>query len=196
MGHNWHVHQQRRGAGSMCSEENVGSHYDPFLVKTAMNAEYDMECEPNAQLRCEMGDLSGKHGQMRIEGGSVSSRMTSVEYDVNLHLAGPYTGEKTEVYRLVFLILSFHYWLLLYLVFHIPLSAEHVTQNRWVPISSPPLSFFLPPPSVLGRSIVIHSHIDGSYLTCANIDPAILSEVAVNITFPLGDNETDDLNFR
>ena len=118
----------------------MGDHYDPFLVKAEMNAGYDMECGPSAQLRCEMGDLAGKHGRMRIEGGGVSPRMTSVGYDVNLHLAGPYT--------------------------------------------------------VLGRSIVIHDHIDGSYLTCANIDPGILSETVVNVTFGQGDIEPNDLNFR
>ena len=75
----------------------MGDHYDPFLVKAEMNAGYDMECGPSAQLRCEMGDLAGKHGRMRIEGGGVSPRMTSVGYDVNLHLAGPYTGELPDV---------------------------------------------------------------------------------------------------
>ena len=96
-GHNWHVHQRRRQADGVCSPETVGDHYDPFLVKAEMNAGYDEECGPNAQLRCEMGDLAKKHGRMRIEGGGVSPRMTSVGYDVNLHLAGPYTGELTDV---------------------------------------------------------------------------------------------------
>lgn len=75
----------------------MGGHYNPFLVSTEPSDGYDTECGPSAQLRCEMGDLAGKHEEMRIEGGGVSPRMTSVGYDVNLHLAGPYTGECIEV---------------------------------------------------------------------------------------------------
>ena len=58
----------------------------------------------------------------------------------------------------------------------------------WRPFSSPP--------SVLGRSIVIHSHIDGSYLTCANIDPEILSETVVETSFPMNNNDPSDVFFR
>lgn len=62
--------------------------------------------------------------------------------------------------------------------------------------SSPFHPTLLSPSIVLGRSIVIHDHMDGSYLTCANIEPAILSATVVNIAFPQGDIVLTDLNFR
>lgn len=53
------------------------------------------------------------------------------------------------------------------------------------------------PPSVLGRSIVIHNHITPSvYLACANINPAILSDTVVRASFPVNGNEPDDVFFR
>lgn len=73
----------------------MGGHFDPFVADVDESG-YDEECGPNAQLRCEMGDLSGKHGSLTI-GGMSPPRMASVWYDVNFHLAGPFTGELTDV---------------------------------------------------------------------------------------------------
>ena len=58
------------------------------------------------------------------------------------------------------------------------------------------ISPLYPPLAVLGRSIVIHDHLDGSYLTCANIEPAILSGTPVDINFPRNGVDATDLNFR
>ena len=92
-GHSWQVHLRRQGADGDCS--TVGGHFDPFLADVDKSG-YDEECGPNAQLRCEMGDLSGKHGSLTI-GGMATPRMVFVGYDVNLHLAGPYNGELTNI---------------------------------------------------------------------------------------------------
>ena len=93
MGHSWHVHQRRRGTGDICQSSVTGGHFDPFLADVGdVEGAYDAECGPNAQLRCEMGDLSAKHGRLTIEGAGVSPRSTFAGYDANLHLAGPYTG--------------------------------------------------------------------------------------------------------
>jgi hypothetical protein len=134
VGHNWHVHQRRRASDGMCRGP-VGGHYNPFNVNLTKPA-YTNQCGPDSQLRCEMGDQSGKHGKLTI--ASLSS--PTVLFDDHLHLTGPFT--------------------------------------------------------ILGRSIVVHDHVDGSYLTCANIEPAILSATAVTVSFPRNSIDSQDLNFR
>jgi len=42
-------------------------------------------------VRCEVGDLSGKHGQLSISATEAPER-TLVFYDPNLPLVGPYTS--------------------------------------------------------------------------------------------------------
>ena len=75
--------------------EECASILNPSLP-TSPESGYDEECGPNVPLRCEMGDLSGKHGTVTI-GGMATPRMVFVGYDVNLHLAGPYNGELTNI---------------------------------------------------------------------------------------------------
>jgi len=41
--------------------------------------------------RCELGDLSGKHGGLTIR--ETNNQFTSVATDSNLPLVGPYTGK-------------------------------------------------------------------------------------------------------
>ena len=43
--------------------------------------------------RCEVGDLSGKHGRLSIRAMDSPER-TMVFYDPNLPLVGPYTSKK------------------------------------------------------------------------------------------------------
>ena len=45
--------------------------------------------------RCELGDLSGKHGGLTIM--TTDSQFTSVATDSNLPLFGPYTGNSCTV---------------------------------------------------------------------------------------------------
>ena len=42
-------------------------------------------------VRCEVGDLSGKHGRLSIRAEGAAER-TLVYYDPNLPLVGPYTS--------------------------------------------------------------------------------------------------------
>ena len=65
MRHNWHVHDNPVGNGSMCAI--AGPHYDPegrFLV-----ANYSLTCSPLNQSACEIGDLSGKSSPLDFTNG-------------------------------------------------------------------------------------------------------------------------------
>ena len=88
--HNYHVHQRRRAADGTCLGP-VGGHYNPFQVNLT-NPEYMNECNGENPFRCEMGDLSGKHGGLSVGVASDADRPTFSLFDPNLHLTGPYTG--------------------------------------------------------------------------------------------------------
>ncbi|XP_069140703.1 uncharacterized protein [Argopecten irradians] len=88
--HNWHIHVDRineafgLNVSQRCS--SVGGHYNPYAVDLGGN--YATECNPSNPLRCEVGDLSGKHGKLNVRtptGGK--TRMFST--DVDLPLSGP-----------------------------------------------------------------------------------------------------------
>ena len=46
--------------------------------------------------RCESGDLSGKHGQLRLF-SNVANRATYTFVDSNLHLVGEYSSEQSAI---------------------------------------------------------------------------------------------------
>ncbi|XP_060076592.1 uncharacterized protein LOC132556215 isoform X2 [Ylistrum balloti] len=88
--HNWHIHVSRineafgMNVSQRCS--SVGGHYNPYSVDLTGN--YNTQCNPNSQLRCELGDLSGKHGKLNVRTSSGGkSRMFFT--DVDLPLSGP-----------------------------------------------------------------------------------------------------------
>lgn len=66
-GLNWHVHRfptdLTLAPTSRCLNDNVGGHYDPFGVRS--NPNYTTDCNTTAQSECEVGDLTGKFGQLR-----------------------------------------------------------------------------------------------------------------------------------
>ncbi|KAJ8317087.1 hypothetical protein KUTeg_004991 [Tegillarca granosa] len=87
--HSWHVHVNRTGSDVLVAEKRCKStagHFNPFDVDLAGN--YNSECKPSNQLRCELGDLSGKHGKLTIR--SSSGGMQRAFYtDIDAPLSGP-----------------------------------------------------------------------------------------------------------
>ena len=76
--------------GEPC-QGTIGPHYNPFNVSLDSSnpiGNYSDDCSPLSKLRCESGDLSGKHGQLTIDSPGVN--MTTYSYlDPNLNLYGP-----------------------------------------------------------------------------------------------------------
>eukprot|EP00117_Sycon_ciliatum_P016138 scpid49237/ scgid5830/ len=82
-GHNFHVHVERvlPYNNSLCGV--TGGHYNPLNVNLSSATGYSTACGPRSQLRCEVGDLSGKIGQLTIDG---TARMYPI---AQLPLEGP-----------------------------------------------------------------------------------------------------------
>ena len=76
----WHVHQYPFPSGqeSPCSPSNVGGHFDPFGA--IQNPIYASDCPANKSL-CEVGDLSGKFGDLTSSNSSVN--LTDVYLDLH-----------------------------------------------------------------------------------------------------------------
>lgn len=94
-GHDWAVFVNQVGEDAFNPVPTVkciasGFRWNPFLVASD-NSFYKSDCSPRNQLRCEMGDLSGKHGQLTI--GSRKLLLT----DVNLPLAGNFSVMKRSI---------------------------------------------------------------------------------------------------
>ena len=89
-GHNWHIHTRPPVPGQPC-QGNIGPHFNPFNVSldsTNPVSNYSTDCSPTSKLRCESGDLGGKHGQLRID--PPGTDMATFSYlDPNLLLYGP-----------------------------------------------------------------------------------------------------------
>ena len=86
--HNWHVHIDPVGPTmdvAACSSMNTGGHYNPFSVDVA--AMYMSVCNANRQLRCELGDSTGKTGTIDLNG------MGFLRQDQYLPLFGMYSGK-------------------------------------------------------------------------------------------------------
>ena len=78
-GLNWHVHRfpvdLTLDTARRCLNNYVGGHYDPFAVRS--NPNYTNDCRPDNPLECEVGDLTGKFGQLR-NGRSENTDNTSL----------------------------------------------------------------------------------------------------------------------
>ncbi|RWS08541.1 uncharacterized protein B4U79_07981 [Dinothrombium tinctorium] len=88
-GHNWAVYVTQVGEDAFSSAEKVrclasGYRWNPYLVDSK-NEIYKKDCNKVNPLRCEMGDLSGKHGPLVI------GQKRFVYTDVNLPLVGNYS---------------------------------------------------------------------------------------------------------
>jgi Cu/Zn superoxide dismutase len=97
--HKWHVHQNPAAAYGGVGEGNcafwyAGDHYNPENVD--LETDYNDDCRPENQLRCELGDLSGKHGKYTIHprDSALGRRQT---YDSSL----PLTGRNGVIHRSV-----------------------------------------------------------------------------------------------
>ena len=65
--HDWHVHVNRVCSdfnGKSCECSAAGGHYNPFKVN--LDGDYKTECSRTNPFRCEMGDLSRKHGKLSV----------------------------------------------------------------------------------------------------------------------------------
>ncbi|XP_064382299.1 uncharacterized protein LOC135331162 isoform X2 [Halichondria panicea] len=99
-GHNWHIHehptQQEQDVDCV---DTIGGHYNPFNVSLANTndgmspsqfSNYSDDCSVRYNLRCESGDLSGKHGKLSIS-SDVKSRPVVSFVDSNLALTGSFS---------------------------------------------------------------------------------------------------------
>lgn len=87
--HNWHVHVQPVGDDELLQTnrcQSVTGHYNPYAVD--LEGDYSSECNTYKHFRCEIGDLSGKHGKISIRepGGGKQKYFFS---DLQLPLSGP-----------------------------------------------------------------------------------------------------------
>ncbi|RWS31303.1 uncharacterized protein B4U80_11343, partial [Leptotrombidium deliense] len=88
-GHNWAVYVTQVGEDAFTDIKQVrclasGYRWNPYLVKSDIDS-YTNDCNSGNQLRCEMGDLSGKHGSLTI------GHKRYVYTDINLPLTGNYS---------------------------------------------------------------------------------------------------------
>ncbi|KAL4232370.1 hypothetical protein ACF0H5_009938 [Mactra antiquata] len=87
--HNWHVHQvpvgnDMLGTSQRC--QSVQGHYNPYSV--LLQGDYSTMCNSKNMFRCEVGDLSGKHGKINIR-TSNNGKQKYFFTDVQLPLSGP-----------------------------------------------------------------------------------------------------------
>lgn len=68
MDHVWHVHNFPVDTSlppqTRCHNDNIGGHFDPLGAKATLGSLYRTFCGPNNQTVCEVGDLSGKVGNL------------------------------------------------------------------------------------------------------------------------------------
>ena len=86
--HSWHVHETSIGDDMMSQTgrcKSVGPHYNPYSVY--LSGDYISMCNSYNQFRCEVGDLSGKHGKLEI-GSDTAGKMKYFFSDMQLPLSG------------------------------------------------------------------------------------------------------------
>ena len=80
LGHNWHVHENLvSGGDSSCT--SAGGHYNPRNV--TIDSDYHSLCNSSAPSQCELGDLTGKSGQLNF----VDNRARLLYTDTDLPIA-------------------------------------------------------------------------------------------------------------
>lgn len=78
--HNWHVHESPVSSDdSSCA--STGGHYNPRDV--AIDSDYSQSCNDSAPLQCELGDLTGKGGQLSF----IDNRARLLYTDTDLPIA-------------------------------------------------------------------------------------------------------------
>ncbi|XP_052772106.1 uncharacterized protein LOC128211398 isoform X2 [Mya arenaria] len=87
--HNWHIHETPLGADFLSPNarcQSAGGHYNPYKVD--LNGDYMTHCNNENHFRCELGDLSGKHGKINVRSSS-GGKMKYFFSDMQLPLSGP-----------------------------------------------------------------------------------------------------------
>ena len=93
MNHNYHVHVNRKGyqnSSAACGGAFAAGHYNPFVVHT--NGTYSTDCNPQNQLRCEVGDTSQKTGTIDLDDSAF------LRQDSFMPLMGSQSGESHGYY--------------------------------------------------------------------------------------------------
>ena len=92
MNHSWFIHTARVGSNGTICDPGYDV-YNPYAVNRSKASGYLADCTTLTQLRCAMGDLSGKLGTLQLEPVTTRPCKTYSFYDENLHLLGPFTGK-------------------------------------------------------------------------------------------------------
>ncbi|XP_053381588.1 uncharacterized protein LOC123557821 isoform X2 [Mercenaria mercenaria] len=88
--HNWHVHEKAMGDDMLSPTQrcqSAGPHYNPYSV--FLDGDYASMCNPGNPFRCELGDLSGKHGKLNIRSAVDNRKLKYFFSDMQLPLSGP-----------------------------------------------------------------------------------------------------------
>ena len=66
LAHNWHIHRfpidLTLSPDTRCLNNYAGGHYDPLMTRS--NPDYSTDCSSINMTACEVGDLTGKFGQL------------------------------------------------------------------------------------------------------------------------------------
>ena len=89
-GYVWSIHEGFTDGSRKCIDNIL---YNPYGVNTTDKSGYIKECSALRQLRCAMGDLTGKLGPLGLEPLSYKPHKTYSFYDENLFLVGPFSSE-------------------------------------------------------------------------------------------------------
>lgn len=98
-GYVWNIQEGFTDGCRKCNG-NIEKLYNPYGVKTTDKSGYIKECSALRQLRCAMGDLTGKLGPLGLEPLSYKPHKTYSFYDENLFLVGPFTSEPESYIRM------------------------------------------------------------------------------------------------
>ena len=155
-------------ANETCTD-HIGERYNPYGVNTTQESGYLEDCSSLSQLRCAMGDLTGKLGALGLEPVTTSPHQTYSFYDENLHLLGPFTSEFIIIIPII-----------LY-----PLDILLTMCIIWYCIHT-----------VFGRSIVVYGvgAQSDQLFGCANIEPTLVAEEEVEISFPRNGTNPKDID--
>lgn len=87
--HDWLIYQSPMGDDMLAQTgrcSSCGDRYNPYNVSS--DGDYSTACNPSNQFRCELGDLSGKHGQISIRSATGGTQKYFFS-DMQLPLSGP-----------------------------------------------------------------------------------------------------------
>ena len=102
MNHTWVIPTATEGCSSNDTvSDAVDGIFNPLAVNTSNVSGYMDDCSALSQFRCAMGDLGRKLGTLELVPVTNSHRKLYSFYDENLHLLGPFTGERAWCHSLL-----------------------------------------------------------------------------------------------